>query len=512
MSDPIEFLHPDYTKNRDQWKENRDVVSGENAVKAAKTDYLPDPTPKDESVEARSRYENYVKRAVFTNASGRTVEGLIGIAFGSWPTHELPKTLEYLLEDADGAGVGLFGQVQLAVGDILQTGRGGVLTDYPEVQGGASVADMESGKIAARMVWYVTEDIHDWATTRIGSLIKLSYVKLKEVRQERTADGFELETKEVYRVLRLENEVYTVELFVKQAAGWVSEGKKTVVDASGKPFDEIPFQFIGAINNDTRPDKAPLTDLVKVNLGHYRNSADYEESVFMLGQPQVTMTGISEEWRDHIEKSGVYFGSRRVLMGPENSTIGLLQVQANTLAAEAMKAKKEDMVALGARLLQQGGVVKTAEQSKSETRASYSVLSLVCDNVSTAYKQALEWAARFMGASGKVDFAIGTEFDGLTFNVEVVKTIMDGVQRGLIPKSDAWNCLRSFNIIDQEKTDEEIQDEIDSDGGGLMGVLDPITGLPKLPGTGAPGGSGGGTVKPGAPDPTQGKKPGEIEA
>jgi hypothetical protein len=490
-----EFTHPDYDRNRAQWKQNRDACEGEDAVK--KGGYLPNPTPTDTSPESVSRFTNYTERAVYTNASGRTVEGLVGIAFGDWPEHALPKTLEYLIRDADGAGIGLFSQAQFAVGELVTTARGGLLVDYPKVEGGASVEDLTSGKVAARMVWYATEDIHDWATTRVGSLIKLSYVKLKEKRQTRSDDGFEIVEKEAYRLLRLEDEKYTVEILVKGDAGWVSEGKNVALDSKGKPFDVIPFQFLGAQNNDPRVDKAPLTDLVKVNLGHFRNSADYEESVFMLGQPQVTMTGLDEAWRDHIEASGVYFGSRRVLMGPQGATIGLLQVQPNTLAAEAMKMKREDMVALGARLLQPGSAIKTAEQSKSETRAAYSVLSLICDNVSAAYTNALQWAAKFMGASGEVEFAISTDFDGLTFNTEVVKTVMDGVQKGLIPKSDAWATLRKLNVIDQEKTDEEIRDEIDGDGGGLLGVLDPVTGLPAKGAPGAPGGDGGKPV--GAP-------------
>lgn len=503
-----EFTHPDYDRRKAEWKQNRDAVEGEAKIKAGKETYLPKPNPTDTSTENKARYDNYLQRAVFTNAAGRTSEGLVGIAFGDWPSYTLPKAMEYVLDNADGAGVGLMGQAQMAVGEILITGRGGILADYPKVEATASVADLESGKIAARTVWYSAEDIHDWSTTREGSLIKLSYVKLAEKRVERSADGFELICRDVYRLLRLEAGQYTVETLVKGDSGqWTSEGKSVILDAKGQPFDLIPFAFIGATNNDVRPDKAPLTDLVNVNLALYRNSADYEESVFMLGQPQVTMTGLDEEWRKYLEESGIYFGSRRVLTGPQGAAIGILQVQPNTLAGEAMKEKKADLVALGARLLEPGSAIKTAEQSKSEKRAAYSVLSLVCDNVSAAIKQALTWAARFMGASGEVDFAIDTEFDGLTFNAEIVKTIMGGVQSGLIPRSDAWNVLRKLNIIDQEKTDEEIKDEIDADGPSLSSILDPLNPAKAKPGdktgAGAPGGAGG-SAQPGAPAPTGG--------
>ncbi|MDP0908071.1 hypothetical protein Q6322_30065, partial [Klebsiella pneumoniae] len=49
-------------------------------------------------------------------------------------------------------------------------------------------------------------------------------------------------------------------------------------------WDEIPFTFVGAQNNDPSIDESPLAALVEINLGHYRNSADYEDSVFLCGQ------------------------------------------------------------------------------------------------------------------------------------------------------------------------------------------------------------------------------------
>ena len=47
----------------------------------------------------------------------------------------------------------------------------------------------------------------------------------------------------------------------------------------------IPFTFIGATNNDHTIDDAPLLPLAELNIGHFRNSADNEESSFVVGQP-----------------------------------------------------------------------------------------------------------------------------------------------------------------------------------------------------------------------------------
>lgn len=458
-----DFVHPQYTAMLPLWEDTRVAVEGQPALDRQPEKYLPDPTPLDDCAEARSRYRSYCVRAVYLNATGRTKTGLVGIALGDWPELEVPASMEYVKDDIDGAGLGIYALTQLAVGEILESGRGGVFVDFPaKPEGdGTSIAEQKQGTVA-RMVYYVTEDIRDWAYTKVGTDLKLSYVKLYEKRDQRTADGWSMEAVESYRILRLLNGVYVQEVWTKGAGGYVSQGPITPRDASGQPWDVIPFQFIGAETNQAQPQRPPLYDLGQMNLGHYRNSADFEESCFMLGQPQLTMTGLDEAWRNHLEESGVFLGSRRVLMGPQNSTIGMLQVQPNTLAQSAMKDKREDMVSLGARLLQPGSSVKTAEQSKSETRAAYSVLSLVCDNVSQAFNMGLLWIQRFMGAAGDVDFGIDTEFDGLTFNSEIVSTIIKAVQAGILPETEAWRALRALNLIDPEKTDDEIRDEIEA--------------------------------------------------
>ncbi len=52
-------------------------------------------------------------------------------------------------------------------------------------------------------------------------------------------------------------------------------------------WDEIPFTFVGAQNNDPTIDDSPLAALVEINHGHYRNSADYEDSVWFCGRAAV---------------------------------------------------------------------------------------------------------------------------------------------------------------------------------------------------------------------------------
>ena len=126
------------------------------------------------------------------------------------------------------------------------------------------------------------------------------------------------------------------------------------------------------------------------------------------------------------------------------------------------------MVAIGARLIQSGSRAKTATESDADTQAQHSTLSLVVSNVSEAITQALKWMARFNGIDdADIDFAISQEFTRLTFDPQAVQALVQLWQSGRLPASDMNESLRKMGLIDGEKTDEEVNDELESSGVGL---------------------------------------------
>jgi hypothetical protein len=229
----------------------------------------------------------------------------------------------------------------------------------------------------------------------------------------------------------------------------------------------IPFQFLGSENNDTSIDDSPLYDMAEINIGHYRNSADYEEAAYLVGQPQPWMAGLDEQWRDHMEKNGIFLGSRAPWLLPVSGTCGVWQAQPNTVAKEAMDGKKEDMVSLGARLIERGSAVKTATQADNDSAAEHSVLSLVVSNVSEAYSQCLVWMAEFVNAPGEVVYKLNQDFSQISLDATILTGLFNAVQGGKLPESDFWQYLRDRGVIDPEKTDDDIRGELETSGAGL---------------------------------------------
>lgn len=457
-----DYKHPEYVRMLPLWQQVRDTCAGSHAVKARREAYLPNPSEDPNSTEGRRRYQSYLHRAVYLNATGRTLQGLVGVAFSNWPRFVLPKGAEYLADDVNGSGVGLVNQAQSALADVLQTGRGGLLADCSsrdetEQLRPRTVAEAEAEGWRVTLNYYAAERILTWEVQDD----RLTRLVLQETHAK--YEGGEVEYIPQLRELVMEGGKQVVHIWRQ----FTDKGKFVKVATYKTTLPSITFHFIGATDNDPWPDTPPLLDLSDLNLAHYRNSADYEESAFLMGQPMLAITGVTDEWVK--ERGAVYVGSRAPLALPTGGDAKFLQVQPNTLAKEAMQDKERMMAMMGARLLAPTAAPMTATQSASETKAAYSVLSNVCDNLSEAYRAALGSVARMLNpySPDQVDFAIDTRFNDLMLDANAIRETVAAWQAGLVPQSDAWATLRRLGVVDQGKTDDQLRAEIDAQGPAL---------------------------------------------
>ncbi|MEM1189933.1 MAG: DUF4055 domain-containing protein [Pseudomonadota bacterium] len=499
----IDYQREDYKKAVPEWELLSDVVAGERVIKerdsglkggvrhnqaTAQTQaghlsysrkrYLPMPNATDLSLDNLARYENYLARAVFYNATGRTLRGLVGTAFKRAPEVELDQ-LDYLLKDADGQGVGLLQQAQAALAAVMKAGRFGLWVDFPATGGESSRADLDAGNVRPTILAYKPDSIINWRTEKVGAEHRLALVVLSEVAEEVAEDGYSVTETDQIRVLRMDYplvtladetvtrdmtaaKVYQVEVHKKVEGGSFELAEQyTPADAQGASWDRIPFTFIGAQDNNPSIDQSPLLDMAVVNLAHYRNSADYEDSAFFCGQPQPYMTGLDEEWRDWLEKNGVYIGARAPIMLPVDAEFGFAQAQPNTLVKEAMDQKEQQMRALGARLLTKGEAVRTATEAQNDNETEHSVLSLVAENVSEAYTSALQWAALYQGIDpDSVSMELSRDYMEVTLDAQTITALVAAWQGGALPDSDMIANFKRGGLIDPERADDDILEEL----------------------------------------------------
>lgn len=469
MTYDVTYQHPQYKAATQDWQLIDDVCAGERRVKEMGVTYLPMPNPADTSPENKTRYDQYVKRAVFYNATGRTKKGLIGAAFRKAPTLKVPESMAYIGTDIDGKGISIYQQSQKALDGQLKNGRCGLLADYPRTAATVTKADQQSGNIRATCVLYNAKNIRNWQTTRIGSKIELSLVVIMECISETTADGFGQQEIHQYRILRLLDGIYQVEIQRKNDKGeWYVFDQFVPLRGDGLPWLSIPFTFLGSENNDDNVDDAPLLDLATLNIAHYRNSADYEDSVFFTGQPQAWIGGLDEAWRDWLQENKIYVGARAPLLLPKEGAFGFAQPQPNSLVKEAMTGKEQQMVSLGARLIQPGGAQKTATEDMADRESEMSVLSLCVSNNSEAYTQVIRWMAVFENVdSSDVSYEISSDFVEMRMDAQLLTALIALWQSGKYPEADLWAQLRKYGLIRSDKTDEEIKDEVESTASGL---------------------------------------------
>lgn len=402
----------EYDSHWRNWKLVRDIIAGERCIKDHDLrnfnscyNYLPYPTVTHGTDEDK-RYRDYIERASLFNATVRTKNAMVGMIYSKDVTIDLPPELQYLDEDVDGTNVGIVDQSVELISDLIEVGRAGLFVDYPVVEGDLTRADLENAGYRSYIVKYKAEDIIDWYCTSNGASTVLAMVKLREYRCSRDSEYNEI-SEEVVRMLLLN------ELGIYEQRIYDSEDNYEVyvpLDNTGEPFDFIPFFFCGSQDNRPDVDISPILELATLNIHHYRNSADYEESLFKIGQPMYTLAGLNDQWIKAYFPDGLKSGSSEVIMLPQGGKIDIAQPNPNTMALEGMKLKEQQMIALGARLISSGGQAETAEAARIKHASDGAVLKVLVKNANTCYNKAIMATQLFNGSVNDFTFEINDDF------------------------------------------------------------------------------------------------------
>jgi hypothetical protein len=451
--------HPDYKLYKNVWAKTRDAVKGSVAIKEKKHAYLPVPDNKSLD-DARGietvRYKQYLKRAVFTNFTGRTKNALVGAAFRKNPMYELPEAVDYLNQDATGAGLSLFQLAKDELSNLMETGRSLLLVDYPQADENLSLEDVNMLDLRASIVPYTAEQCINWKTSVINGRRLLTLCVLAEPYFNTDLE-FSHDSDIQYRVLRLTDEGYSQQIY---------RDDKPVTDeiyprkADGSVWEEIPLIFVGSKNNDSTIDDAPLSDIADVNVAHYRNSADYEESCFITGQPSLFIThSLTSEQFEEYNPDGLILGSRAGHVLGETGSAILLQASPNNLVMEAMKAKEQAMVMIGARIITDRGGNETAEGARIRFASENSVLGDIVSNLSQGLEKAIGYVCEFMGVTGDYYFNINSEFYDKSVDPQMIMSMITLLDRNLIGDIDIFERLQSAGLIDTARTLDNVREE-----------------------------------------------------
>lgn len=473
-SSGVRFIRNEVRQLLPQYQVISDCLEGEKKVKSRKETYLPNPSSQhDDKDEAATRYAAYILRAVFYNFTRRTLQGLCGQAFSKPPSMQVPTQLEPVVKSVSGDGISLEQQAKRAVELTLAYSRAGLLVDFPNTGGvGASREDIDSGSIRPTITLYKAEDIINWRVKDVNAEEVLTMLVLREIHQvQDPSDPFVLHDEEWFRVLEL-GQTVSVKIWkpTQQKQGVYANDasyQEYILTAAmqggdGLPLKRIPWFPIGLSANSMAVEPPAFYDLASLNIAHYRNSADYEEMLFITGQPTPIASGLTEEWIDKQLKGRLNFGSRGGIPLPSGGDADLLQIAPNDALSAALEQKERQAVALGAKLVEQKQVQRTATESKIESTAEGSVLESVANNASSAYLKALQLCCQMLQVEFNdetLQFQINTDFDLTKLTPADLSQVLNSMNGGILSWTEVRRAYRAVGLAVQD--DDKAKAEID---------------------------------------------------
>ena len=449
---PCSETNAEYDKNIKKWKLTRNAANGLSFEDAR--DYIPRRTQ-----EEQDQYYNRVQKAIYTNYTGRTREGLKGAIFRLPPRIELPPDMDFMLENADGSGQSLVQVAKLAADEVMETGRFGLLADYPMVDESLTIEQVRSMQLQPHIATYTAESIINWHVHVINGRRQLGMIVLKE-NSPVHYDEFTWDYVDRYRVLRLkDNKEYTQQLYDESCDPITEE--ITIRGSNGKPFDYIPFHFIGSRDNMPDVDEPVLYDIATVNIGHFRNSADQENNLSVHGGGTlVVSTDMSPEAFQSANPGGITVGENSGLVLSEGGKAELLQLNAASAIGAEMTHKEQIMVQIGAKIITKTGQ-RTAEEARIQATSENSMLDTLVGNMDESFSSVLTDCRAFIADSeAEITFSLNSDFYADTIAPQEIMAMIQGNDAGVMPKIDIIRRLIDAGWIQSEGTPEDIISDI----------------------------------------------------
>ena len=434
----------------------RATVAGGDAVKALGAEHLPPLSGADFDANAA-----YLQRALFFNATQRTLDAFVGMALAKPAAKVIPAALEPIAEDMDGAGTTLETFVRAAVSEVLTVGAGVALIDYPERQANIVTAQQERiANLRPFVAWYPAETILDYRTDKVG----FTFLRLLEEHIEEDGEWAVKAIPQV-RVYDLVEGFVRIRVYRKMDTGAfeIVGGEVFPTGPSGAKLERIPARWFGPVED--APGKPPMLDLIDVNLAHYRNSADMEHALHFTGLPTPYAAGVDAS---DFPKGLVLGSTSAYAFSDAQAKIAFATYGAEGLGAleKAMDRKVEYMAALGARMLAPD--TESPESGKARAiRATgeNSALAKLADSVSGSVVWVLQTMAEWAGIAGDIAYSLDTDYLPERIGAQELVALVTSWQAGAISSPELFESLQAGGVIRDDKDYEEHEEEVlGSDG------------------------------------------------
>lgn len=448
----VDTKHKEYTENYETWERCEHAAEGQDEIHEYGVKYLP-----RLSGQTDQEYFAYKQRALYYNATARTIDGLTGMLFMKPETIEAPAAMDSIIADVTMGGLSLHQFAEVISEEVITIGRCGVLVDYPPIVNAVTLAQAQAQGARPYATMYDAESIINWKTGRINNVEQLTLVVLEE-ENEIPVDEFESKCEPQWRVLDLVNGAYRQRVFRKDKRGEFILVEEIFPQINGRVINKIPFEFFGVRDNSPCVDKPPLLDLVDVNLSHYRTTADYEHGLHFTGLPTPVVTGYYSD--DKSASLRIGSGTAWLLPDPQSKAFYLeFTGQGLGELREALRSKEAMMATLGARILAPEKRAAEAAQTANIHRSSEnSVLASIAQSISVGLTHVMEWLRDWSNVTGDVKVELNRDFIPNSMTAQDVDSLVKSWQSGAISHETLFENLVAGDIIAQEVSfDDEME-------------------------------------------------------
>ena len=473
---PVDSPSGIYNYYKPIWAKSRVAVAGQESVKSV-DEYLPCPAGYD-----ASWYSGLKRRAYWFDASGTTTKTYQGAIYRKNPVltpsfEDSSEDMQELLNSVDPQYNDLVTFSTIVTNDVLKTSYAGILVDFDNTDGQRLTQDRAKDlEKRARMIFYPAESIFH---------ANSKHIRLWETYSEST-DEFYSEVKKQIKVLDIlevaENGRKVKKYRQRIYRELETDGEKTEYAQfgpdffptlpSGESFDFIPFQFIGAKNNDSQPDQPIIEGLVNANFQHYGLYSDMREAIHWI-RPFIYETGYQPP-TDGQETARVVNPNIMMTSNNPDAKFGILEFNGSGLQWDfkTLEMLEWQMASMGADMLKtQKKASESADKARIDKSSESSVLATLVNNISAAITKSLNIMMKWNGQESDYKFQLNTDYDVTMFDAQLMTAINSSVEQRTISQKTAIENFKKGELIQGSVEDEIEQIALETGGVENMDML-----------------------------------------
>ena len=299
------------------------------------------------------------------------------------------------------------------------------------------------------------ESIINYRTEIINGIEQLALVVLEgKIDVLAKDDPFKTKTVETWKVLSIEDGVYYVRNYLQSDSGeFVLESEFTPLINDAR-FAFIPFFILTTNGIDNCYYKPPLLDFVNVNLGHYKNSADFENMLHWTGAKTI----ITKEYgKDTIPIGGA-------MDMPKDGDAFFLEASSDSGLKDELRHKEEQMAAMGSAVISgKGRYVSSAETAEITSQGEYATLADISNACSNAMEYIMQLFVEWSGSNEDVKVKYNVDFELEDIAAADLTAFVQAYFSGAISYDTFFYNLQKKEVYPNKKTKESELEDIESD-------------------------------------------------